>query len=271
MIYTTERVFNMLARTLAIGFLIMGLNNVQAEIKTETVSYDYEGVKFQGAMVYDDSIKGKRPGVMVVHEWWGLNEYAKERSAMLAKMGYIAFACDLYGEGKLAKHPTEAGQMAGEVRKNAAVWNGRALKSLKVLQENPMVDASKLAVIGYCFGGQTAMNIALSGADVVAVASFHGAMPSNPTVEKAKKVKGKILICHGADDTFIPEAAIKQFRDALDSAKTSYEFIAYPGAVHSFTVPNAGDANVKGLAYNEKADKSSWESLTKLLKESFGK
>jgi dienelactone hydrolase len=235
-----------------------------AAVKTEEVTYEYDGTKFKGMLAYDDSAAGKRPGVLVVHEWWGLNEYEKKRAEQLAGMGYVAFACDMYGEGKVVQHPTDANKMASEVRKNIDTWRGRAQAALKVLTQHEKVDASKLAAIGYCFGGSTALQLAYGGADLDAVATFHANLPT-PTPEQAKAIKAKVLVCHGADDEFIKPDAIAAFKKALDAAKVDYQFESYPGAVHSFTVPDADKHKIKGMGYQAEADKKSWAAMTALF------
>jgi dienelactone hydrolase len=250
---------------LAVCVLAVSVTAVDAAVKTKTVNYTYDGVTFKGMLAWDDAVQGKRPGVLVVHEWWGLNDYARKRAEELAKLGYVAFACDMYGDGKSTQHPKEAGEFAGEVRKNIKTWQGRALASLKVLEDSDLVDAKNLAAIGYCFGGSTCLELAYSGAPIKAVATFHAALPV-PTPEQAKAIKPRILICHGADDSFIPPETIEKFKAALDTAKVNYDFKSYPGAVHSFTVRDADKAGVKGLAYNAAADQQSWESMQNLFR-----
>jgi dienelactone hydrolase len=249
---------------LAVFVLSISATAVNGAVKTKDVNYTYDGVKLKGLLVWDDAITGKRPGVLVVHEWWGLNDYARKRAEDLAKLGYVAFACDMYGDGKSTEHPKEALQFATEVRNNLKTWQGRAIAGLKVLQDSDMVDSDKLAAIGYCFGGSTALQLAYTGAPLKAVATFHAALPA-ATPEQAKATKARILICHGADDTFIPKESIDKFKAALDAAKVNYEFQSYPGAVHSFTVRGAEKAGVNGLAYNEAADQKSWASMQALF------
>ena len=227
-------------------------------------------VELEGYLAWDDAKHGKRPGVLVVHEWWGLNEYAKSRAEQLAKLGYVAFAADMYGDGKTVDHPKDAGEMAGKVRADVAAWRKRALAALDTLKAQPQCDKTKLAAIGYCFGGSTVLQLALAGTDLKAVVSFHGALPA-PTEAEAKQVKAAILVCHGADDTFIPEKAIAAFRAALDKAGTKYEFIAYPGARHSFTVADADKHGIDGLKYDKPADEDSWKRLVKLFANKLGK
>jgi dienelactone hydrolase len=243
---------------------------VQAAVKTKTVSYTYDGTTFKGYLAWDDAIQDKRPGVLVVHEWWGLNDYARKRTEQLAGLGYVAFAADMYGDGKVTEHPKEAGEMAGLVRKNVKSWQGRAQAALKVLKENEMVDPKKLAVIGYCFGGSTALQLGYSGADVSAIVTFHAGIPV-PEAADAKAIKGKVLICHGAADKFIPDDALLKTRDAFEDAKVDYEMIYYGGAKHGFTVVTADKSGVEGLAYNAEADKRSWNEMLRLFGEVFGK
>jgi dienelactone hydrolase len=240
-----------------------------AEVKTKEVTYTHDGKTFRGYLAWDDAATGKRPGVLVLHEWWGLEEYEKGRAKQLAELGYVAFAADMYGEGKVVNHPDDARKMATELRENVEIWRGRAQAALDVLKKDERVDAQKLAAIGYCFGGSTALQLAYTGADLDAVVTFHSSLPT-PTPEQARAIKGRILVCHGADDKFIPEESIQKFKDALDAAKVNYRIETYPGAVHSFTVPTADERKVPGLAYNAEADKKSWASMKALFDQVFG-
>jgi len=255
---------------LAVFFLAWQAAPALAEVKTKGITYTYDGVTFKGHLAWDDAATGKRPGVLVCHEWWGLNDYARKRAEKLAALGYVAFACDMYGEGKTTEHPKEAGQMATAVRKNLKMWQGRARAALKVLLDQSNVDGGKVAAIGYCFGGSTALQLAYTGADLSAVVTFHAALPE-PTPEQAKAIKPKILICHGAADPFVPEEAAKKLRDAFESAKVDYEMNYYGGAQHSFTVRDIARANVKGLAYNAEADRRSWHDMMHLFHEALGR
>ena len=242
---------------------------VQAAVKTKTIKYSYDDKNFEGYLAWDDEAKGKRPGVLVVHEFYGLNDYAKKRAEQLAGLGYVAFAADMYGDGKVAEHPDDARKMMEEVRKNVKNWQGRAQAALKVLKDQDSVDGKKTAAIGYCFGGSTVLQLAYSGADVAAFVTFHGAIPV-PETDQAKAIKGKVLVCHGAMDKFIPDENLQKFRTALDDAQIDYEMVYYAGAVHSFTVPTANNPK-GGIAYNEKADKRSWAEMLRLFDETFGK
>lgn len=252
-----------------IAAALLTASPARAEVKTEVVSYKYNDTTLKGYLAYDDAIKGKRPGVLVVHEWWGLNDDARKRARQLAALGYVAFAADMYGDGKTTEHPKEAGQMAGEVRKNMDVWLGRAKAGLEILQKNDRVDGAKLAAIGYCFGGSTSLQLAYSGAPLGAVVSFHGALPV-PSAEQAKAIKSRILICHGAEDTFIPEATIQQVRGAFEKAGTDYQMVYYGRAKHSFTVVGVDKVGVPGLAYQADADRRSWRAMRELFGEAFG-
>jgi len=249
----------------AIAVLFCNATSVAA-VQSKTVSYKVGNQEFKGFLAWDDASSEKRPGVLVVHEWWGLNDYARDRAKQLASEGYIAFAADMYGDGKTTTHPDEAKKMAGMVRQNSDDWVKRATAALDVLKSQPQCDASKLAAIGYCFGGSTALQLAFSGADLDAVASFHGALPE-VTAEKAKQAKATILICHGAQDSFIPEEAIQKFRTALDAGGADWEMDYYAGAQHSFTVKSADSLGLKGMKYDANADKRSWARLQHLLKE----
>jgi dienelactone hydrolase len=241
-----------------------------AKVVTKTVTYKDAGTELKGFFAWDDAKSGKRPGILVVHEWWGLDEYAKMRAKKLAELGYVAFALDMYGEGKVTEHPKTAGQWAGMIRSNQKAWQQRGLAGLKVLKGHELVDSSKLAAIGYCFGGSTALQFAYSGADVKAVVTFHAALPT-PTAEHAKQIKARIVVCHGAIDNFIGKEAIEKFQAALSKAKVDWEMIAYGGAVHSFTVPGADKRNIPGIAYNKNADERSWRQMRLVFGDVFGK
>lgn len=255
--------------TMCAAAVALHTSTLQAAVKTEPVEYSYKGVKLNGVLAYDDAVTEKRPGVLVVHEWWGLNDYALGRAKQLAALGYVAFACDMYGGGKTVDHPKEAGAMASAVRKDIDTWVGRAKAALDVLKSNPRVDASKLATVGYCFGGSTALQLAFSGADLDAVATFHGA-PVIPSAEQAQQTKAKILIAHGADDPFIKKETLDQMVSALKKANVNVHVDAYPGAVHSFTVPTIDKVGVKGLSYNKSADEKSWAAMKALFAEKLG-
>jgi dienelactone hydrolase len=239
-----------------------------AAVQSKTVTYRHGDLECRGYLAWDDAVSGPRPGVLVVHEWWGLNDYARRRADELAKLGYIAFAADMYGDGKTTSHPDDAGKMASQVRANVEDWRKRALNALAVLESQPQCDGSKLAAIGYCFGGSTSLQLAYSGADIKAVVTFHAALPA-ATPSEAKQIKAGILVCHGADDSFIPPAAIQAFKQTLDQAQVKYTFIAYPGARHSFTVPEADKVGNPGMKYDRAADEDSWKKMREFLQKQF--
>jgi len=263
----------MLRSVIAMAAVTLTAGVAPAAVVTKTVDYEYDGTKLKGFLAYDDASKDKRPGVLVFPEWWGLNDYAKNRAKQLAEMGYVAFAADLYGDGKVVDvaHPEDAQKMATALRMNVKTWRGRAEAAMKQLTSQPTVDATKIAAIGYCLGGSTALQLAYSGADLKAVATFHAALPA-PSPDEAKAInKGtKILVFHGGADTFVPEKSIEAFKAALDSGMVTYEFISFPGVVHSFTVPDADKANNPGMKYDKAADEKSWKRMQETFKGAFG-
>ena len=256
----------------AVIALVAGVHQAPAAVQTKVVDYEYDGTKLKGFLAYDDAAPSKKPGVLVFPEWWGLNDYAKSRARQLAELGYVAFAADLYGDGKVIDiaHPEDAGKMAGALRANVKTWRGRAEAALKQLASQPNVDATKIAAIGYCLGGSTALQLAYSGADLKAVATFHAALPT-PTADEAKAIKAKLLVCHGGADKFIPEKAVKDFRAALEAAGVKLDFVTYDGVVHSFTSQDADKVGNPGMKYDKNADEDSWKRMKELFHETLGK
>ena len=242
----------------------------QAKVMTQSVTYQHDNVTLEGYLAFDDSIKGKRPGVLVVHEWWGLNDYARKRAAQLAGMGYVAFAVDMYGKGKVTSHPKEAGEWMKEITGNVETWGRRAMAGLQVLEKDPRTDPNRIAAIGYCFGGATVQQLAYSGANLRGVVSFHGS-PLPPTGDQAKKGKAKILICHGAADPMVKPEVIQNYVAAMETSGLDWQMIFYGGAKHSFTNPDADKAGMEGLKYSKSADKRSWEHMKIFFKEIFGR
>ena len=238
----------------------VGTVNAQAALRTEVVEYKHGDVVLEGYLAYDDAVKGKRPSIIVVHEWWGLNPYARMRTGQLAKLGYIAFAIDIYGKGVRAKDPAEAGTLSGIYTGNRPLMRSRANAGLEVLRNHPLADVNRIAAIGYCFGGTVVLEMARSGAELAGVVSFHGGL-STPNPSDAKNIKGKVLVLHGADDPAVPPDQVIAFQDELRKAGVDWQMVSYGGAVHSFTNPDAGNDPSKGAAYNEKADKRSWEAM----------
>jgi dienelactone hydrolase len=245
--------------------LLAGL--ASAAVKTKTVEYKDGDVVLQGYVAYEDGYKDMRPGVLVVHEWYGHGPYARKRAEMLAKQGYTAFALDMYGKGVFAKDHQEAGKLAGAFFGDRAMMRKRALAGLEELKKQPYVEAGKLAAIGYCFGGTTVLELARAGTDIKGVASFHG-MLATPS-PAAETPKAKIAVYHGADDPNIPPAQVAAFEDEMRKAKADWQLTSYGNAVHSFTVPEAGSDPSTGKAYNKEADERSWKALRTFLDELF--
>jgi len=232
----------------------------QAAVKGEAVEYRHGEVVLEGYMAYDDAIQGKRPGVIVVHEWMGHNPYVRKRAEQLAKLGYIAFAVDMYGKGARPKDAKEAAALAGLYRGDRKLMRARAAAGLDVLRNHARVDRARLAAIGYCFGGTVALELARSGADLVSVVTFHGGLDT-PTPEDAKNIRGKVLALHGGDDPSVPPKQVDAFQEEMRKGGVDWQFVSYGGAVHRFTNPEAGSDNSKGRAYNERADRRSWEAM----------
>jgi dienelactone hydrolase len=249
-----------------LGFFLTG--TAQAALKTEVVEYKHGDKVLEGYFAYDDALKGPRPGILVVHEWKGHGPYVRSRAEQLAGLGYAAFAIDMYGKGVRAKDHDEAAKLSGVYRSNRQLMRSRAAAGLDVLRKRPEVDPKKMAAIGYCFGGTTVLEMARGAADVLGVASFHGGLDS-PAADQTKNVSAKILVLQGADDKFTLEG-VPAFQEEMRRANADWQMNIYGGAVHSFTVAEAGNDPSKGMAYNEKADRRSWEDLKDFLTEIFG-
>lgn len=249
--------------------LLVCAGTSQAAVKTETVEYKQGETVLKGYLAYDDATPAKRPGVLVVHEWWGLDDYAKRRTEQLAKAGYVAFALDMYGEGRNTPHPEKAGEWSSAVARDPEAAAARFQAGLDQLRKQPRVDPAKVAAIGYCFGGGVVLKRAMAGADLSGVVSFHGALPADP-VPAGAAVKAKVLVCNGADDGFITPEQIAAFQKNLTQAKADWQFVNYSGAKHSFTNPNAAAFGIDALAYNEAADRRSWQAMLSFFGEIFG-
>jgi dienelactone hydrolase len=244
------------------------IGSAMAKIHTESIDYLNNGVALQGYLAYDDSKTGKLPGVLVCHEWWGLNDYPKHRAEQLAELGYVAFCLDMYGKGVVAKTMDEAKAQVGKLYGDRQLVRARAVAGLNVLKKQPNVDPSKIAVIGYCFGGMVALELARSGADIAGVVSFHGAL-NTPNKDDAKNIKAKVLVLHGADDPNVKPEEVAAFEQEMRDAKVDWELMKFGGAVHAFTNPAAGNDPSKGVAYNEKADQRSWQAMKDFFGEIF--
>jgi dienelactone hydrolase len=253
---------------LALAVTMFSGRPAEGAVKTETVKYKAGNTEFVGYVAYDDSAAGKRPGVLVAPEWIGLNDYARSRARQLAELGYVAFAMDPYGNGKNAADATEAAQMAGALKKDTKELRARAAAALETLRKNEHVDASKIAAIGYCFGGTTVLELARSGADIAGVVSFHGDL-ATPTPAGPGQIKAQVLALHGGDDPFVPPEVVAAFQKEMQSAGAKWELTIYGGAVHAFTNP-AADGRMKGAQYNATADKRSWQQMQDFFRELFG-
>lgn len=233
----------------------------QAKIVSQPIEYTHEGTVLEGYLAYDDAVTEKRPGVLVVHEWWGLNDYVKMRIQKLAELGYVAFALDMYGKGIFTSDPKEANNLAGHLR-GTPLLRQRAQAGLEILSQNERVDSTRIAAIGYCFGGTTVLELAYSGADVAGVVSFHGGL----TLPKPEDtIKAKILVLHGADDGFISGQTINDFQEVMRKSAADWQMVFYGGAVHSFTNPAADQVGLQGIAYNKSADERSWQHMQLFL------
>ncbi|MEJ2066361.1 MAG: dienelactone hydrolase family protein [Deltaproteobacteria bacterium] len=240
------------------------------KVTGKTVEYSVQGVVMKGYLTYDEHIHGKRPGVLVVHEWWGVNDYVRRRARMLAELGYAALAVDMYG-GKVATTPADAQKFAGEIRDNFDLAKARFMAGMDFLKGQSIVDPTRIAAIGYCFGGGIVLNMALEGVDLKGVVSFHGGLASVKPAQKGA-VKAKILVLHGEADTTSTPEQVAAFKKEMDAAGADYRFISYPGAKHAFTNPDA-DAAAREynlpIGYNAAADKQSWEEMKTFFKEIF--
>ena len=250
---------------LSIALASLCASVLNAAIKTELVEYKHGEVTLEGALVYDDAVRSPRPGVLVVHQWKGLSDYEKRRAAMLAELGYAVFCVDIYGKGVRPPTPQQAGAEAGKYKNNRALLRERANAGLAAFRKQSVVDPKRIAAIGYCFGGTTAIELARSGADVAGVVSFHGALDS-PRPEDGKNIKCKVLALHGADDPFVPAKDLEAFESEMRTSGVDWQLVKYGGAVHSFTDWNA-DGSLPGAKYEAKADKRSWEEMKAFFNE----
>jgi dienelactone hydrolase len=248
-------------------FILLPLTALGA-IKTQIIAYEDKDVSLEGYLAYDQNIKGTRPGVVVVHEWKGRNEYAERRARQLAELGYVAFALDMYGKGIIAKNTQEAAKFSSRYKKDRALMRRRAQAGLKTLLKQPQVDPDRIAAIGYCFGGTVVLELARSGADIDGVVSFHGNLDT-PRPKDASDIKAQVLVLHGADDPYVPIEEVNAFTDEMKKGDVRWELIMYGNAVHAFTNPANGTDNSKGAAYNETADKRSWQAMQNFFSEIF--
>jgi dienelactone hydrolase len=233
------------------------------ELVTKTVEYRHGDVVLEGYLAYEAGSE-RRPGVLICHEWKGHGPYVRMRAEQVARLGYVAFALDIYGKGVTAKDHVEAAKMAGMYKSDRALMRGRAKAGYDVLAGHAACDGSRIAVMGYCFGGTCSLELGRSGARVAGIASFHGDL-STPMPEDARNIKGRVIAFHGADDPFVKIEAVLAFQEEMRKAGVDWQFVSFGGAVHSFTVKEAGDDPSTGAAYNEKADRRSWDMLKGFL------
>lgn len=237
-------------------------------VETREIEYRQGETVLQGLLAWSPAAEGRRPGVLVVHEWWGHNEHARTQARRLAEAGYVGFAVDMYGKGKLATHPQEAEAFLTEATKDPAVVAARFAAALEQLKQDSHVDPERIAAIGYCFGGAVVLAAARSGADLDAVVSFHGALGMSGPVDSGR-VRARVLVLTGGADPFVPPEQVAAFTNEMHAAGARFEVITYPGVKHSFTNPGAGQAGMEQLAYDAAADSASWAAMRRMLEEVF--
>lgn len=253
-----------------IGTVIASLLVSNTQVAGSHVSYDHSGTTLEAYVARDAKWTEKRPIVLIVHDWNGIDEYEMRRAREVAGLGYIAVAIDIYGKGVRPKNAQESAAEAGKYRGAPALFRGRLQAGLDFAKKLPGADASKVGAMGYCFGGGGVLELARTGAPVLGVVSFHGSLGTQNPAD-AKNIKGKVLVLHGADDPFVPQPQIEGFIKEMKEANVDYQFVSYGGAVHSFTEPNAGSNKAAGAAYDANADKRSWVAMREFFKEIFGK
>jgi dienelactone hydrolase len=249
--------------------LVLSATLARAELKYSDITYNHGDTPLKGMLVYDDAQPGKRPAVLVVPEWWGMTEYPKNRATQLAQLGYVAFVADMYGNGATTNDPKQAGALAGPLVQNRPLMRQRVQAGLDVLLKNEHVDPSKVAAIGYCFGGTTVLELARSGAPIAGVVSFHGNL-SNPSPADAKNIKCKLLVQTGANDPMVTDKDVNAFMNEMRQTTVDWYLISYGNAVHAFSNPNADSHKLPGIAYNAVADRRSWQAMVDFFNELFG-
>ncbi len=254
-----------------IPLLILGVAvtaTLSAKTVTKVVEYDAGGTHFNGVSAVDPEREGKRPGVLLIPEYWGVNDYITSRATMLADIGYVAFVADMYGEGRVTKDSAEAGKWSGEVKGDRLMMRLRANAALEQLKAHPDVNPDQIAAIGFCFGGTTVLEMARSNFDVLGVVSFHGGLEKGDA-ESSPTIKPKVVVLHGSADPHVSDASVAALRDDLNAAEADWYMVAYGHAVHAFTNPAAGNDPSKGVAYNATADKRSWDAMRHFFDELF--
>ena len=247
----------------------VGVITSHAGIVEKAVTYKHDGVSLEGFHAFDDGFEGKRPGILIIHQWTGLTDYEKMRARMLAEMGYNVFAADVYGVGIRPK-PPEAGKEAGKYKSDRKLFRSRMLAGLEILKKDDRTDDTRIAAIGYCFGGTGVLEIARAGADISGVVSFHGGLAAGDGMEaKVGEIPAKVLCLHGAVDPYVPPEEVDGFSQEMTKAGADWQLLMYGGAVHAFTQKMAGNDPAKGAAYNEKADERSWQDMQQFFAEIF--
>ena len=251
----------------AAALLLLAAGSAQAKIQTKAMTYEQGGTPLQGFLAWDDAAQGKRPGVVVVHEWWGHNQHARNQAIRLAKAGYVAFALDMYGKGKVTTHPKDAQAFMQEATKDPAQMKARFDAAVALLEEQPQVNPDEIGAVGYCFGGAVVMAMARAGEDLKAVATFHGAIAPHGPPPAPGTVKPRIFVATGAKDPMVTADQVKAFEDEMKAAGAKYEVVTYPNAKHGFTNPDAAKYGMEGIAYDAKADRASWKAAMKVFHE----
>ncbi|MFA5794185.1 MAG: dienelactone hydrolase family protein [Candidatus Brocadiia bacterium] len=245
-------------------------DKIPEKIISKNVDYQCNGIPLEGCIAYGDCILGKRPAVIIVHEWDGLGDYVKRRAEEIARLGYLAFGADIYGKGVRPGSREESAKLAGTYRADPKLMRERITAALEEVKKNPLVDKENIAVMGYCFGGGVALELARSGADIRGAVSFHGSL-NNLEPAVTRTINAKILILHGADDRSVTPEAITAFENEMRGARTDWQMVIYGNAVHGFTNSANGNDSSKGVAYDQTADRRSWEAMKGFFKEIFQK
>ncbi len=261
-----RRLASTMTAAAALLALIGEAGSAAAAVQTRTVTWDQGGVTCEGYLAWDDAHTGPRPGVLVIHQWMGLTDNERMRARMLAELGYVALAADVYGQGVRPADAAAAAKEAGKYYADRALLRARVAAGLDTLKKQPGVDAARCAAIGYCFGGGAALELARSGADLRGVVSFHGSLDTPLPAQKGQ-VMARLLVCHGAADPFVKPEAVRGFVDEMEAAGVDYELVMYAGAVHAFTQKEAGNDPARGAAYQERADQRSWVAMKAFLAE----
>ncbi len=249
---------------IAACFVLLAATAARADIRSQPVEYHDGPTLLKGWMAYDDATQDPRPGVLVCPEWWGLTDYPKARAEQLAKLGYVAFVADLYGDGKVTADPAVAKELATPISTDRALMRRRAEAALDVLAQQKQVDRTRLAAIGYCFGAAAALELARAGAPLAGVVSFHGDLSRTPT-EGPDHIHAKILVCHGGADQLVPRPVLATFEEEMKQEHADYQVVIYPGAKHAFTNPAADSYHLPPVGYDAEADHQSWAAAKVFL------